>query len=119
ILKAGTDSSSLKSADLATSGGPQASSLPIQLRAEDIEIHLTRNHPKCATVVCMDMSGSMRWGGAYINVKRMALALHGLIRTEYPGGFVDFVEIYTLAKRRHISEVPQLLPRPVTPHEPW
>lgn len=85
-----------------------------RLLPEDIEIHLTRNTPKCATVVCMDMSGSMRYGGQYINVKRMALALHGLIRTEYPGDSVDFVEIYTLAKRRHISEVLQLLPKPVT-----
>ncbi len=86
----------------------------VRLLPEDIEIHLTRNTPKCATVVCMDMSGSMRYGGQYINVKRMALALHGLIRTEYPGDFVDFVEIFTLAKRRHISEVLQLLPKPVT-----
>ncbi len=92
--------------------------LPIRMKPEDIEIHLTRNSPKCATVVCMDMSGSMRWGGQYINVKRMALALHGLIRTEYPGDFVDFVEIATLPKRRHISEVPELLPKPVTIQDP-
>jgi uncharacterized protein with von Willebrand factor type A (vWA) domain len=92
--------------------------LPIRLAPEDLEIHLTRNMPKCATVVCMDMSGSMRWGGQYINVKRMALALHGLIRTEYPGDFVDFVEAYTFARRRHISEVPELLPKPVTLYDP-
>ena len=90
----------------------------VRLRPEDIEIHQTRNNPKCATVVCMDMSGSMRWGGQYINVKRMALALHGLIRSEYPGDFVDFVEICTLPRRRHIAEVPELLPRPVTTHDP-
>ena len=92
----------------------RGSELPIRIKPRDIEIHLTRNNPKCATVVCMDMSGSMRWGGQYINVKRMALALHGLIRSEYPGDFLDFVEIYTLPKRRHVSEVPQLLPKPVT-----
>jgi len=103
----------------AASHGEIRNSTPrVRLRTEDIEIHQTRNNPKCATVVCMDMSGSMRWGGQYINVKRMALALHGLIRTEYPGDFVDFVEIYTLPKRRHISEVPQLLPKPVTTHDP-
>lgn len=89
----------------------------VRLLPEDIEIHMTRNTPKCATVVCMDMSGSMRWGGQYVNVKRMALALHGLIRSEYPGDFVDFVEIFTLAKRRHISEVSMLLPKPVTIHD--
>ena len=66
----------------------------------------------------MDMSGSMRWGGEYINVKRMALALDGLIRSEYPGDYIDFVEIFSTPKRRHISEVPQLLPKPVTIHNP-
>jgi len=92
---------------------------PLRLLPTDLEIHRTRNSPKCATVVCMDMSGSMRWGGQYINVKRMALALHGLIRTDYPGDFVDFVEICTLPRRRHVSEITQLLPRPVTTHDPW
>ena len=90
----------------------------IRLLPEDIEIHLTRNNPKCATVVCMDMSGSMRWGGQYVNVKRMALALHGLIRSEYPGDFVDFIEICTLPRRRHVAEVAELLPRPVTIFDP-
>ncbi|MCZ6699859.1 MAG: hypothetical protein O7D94_13080 [Planctomycetota bacterium] len=92
--------------------------LPVRMTPEDIEIHLTRNNPKCATVVCMDMSGSKRWGGQYVNVKRMALALHGLIRSEYPGDFVDFVEVCTLPKRRHISEIAELMPRPVTIYDP-
>ena len=46
----------------------------------------------------MDMSGSMRYGGQYINVKRMGLALDGLIRREYPGDFLQFIEMYTFAK---------------------
>lgn len=98
---------------------PKTAAGRVRLLPEDIEIHVTRNTPKCATAVCMDMSGSMRWGGQYVNVKRMALALHGLIRSEYPSDYVDFVEIFTLAKRRHISEVLQLLPRPVTIHDSY
>jgi uncharacterized protein with von Willebrand factor type A (vWA) domain len=86
----------------------------IRLKPEDIEIHHTRNTPKCATVVIMDMSGSMRHGGQYINCKRMGLALDGLIRREYPGDFLQFIEMYTFAKPRHISELPALMPKPVT-----
>ena len=48
----------------------------------------------------MDMSGSMRYDGQYVNVKRMALALQGLIQSEYPGDFLRFVEMYTFAKLR-------------------
>jgi uncharacterized protein with von Willebrand factor type A (vWA) domain len=86
--------------------------------ADDITIHHTRNTPKCATMVLMDMSGSMRYDGQYINVKRMALALDGLIRSEYPGDFLGFVEMYTFAKRRHVTELPAMLPKPVSIHAP-
>lgn len=92
--------------------------LPIRLEPRDIAIHQTRNNPKCATVVLLDMSGSMRYGGQYINVKRMGLALDGLIHSEYPGDFLQFVEVFTFAKPRHISEIPQLMPKPVTLYDP-
>ncbi len=96
-------------------GGP---GLPVRMMPEDIEIHRTRNNPKCATAVLIDMSGSMRYNGQYINAKRMGLALHGLIRTEYPGDFLQFIELYTFAKPRHISELPGLMPKPVTMTNP-
>ena len=93
--------------------------LPLRMKAEDIVIHRTRNNPKCATAVLMDMSGSMRYGGQYINVKRMGLALDGLIRREYPGDFLQFIEMYTFAKPRSAAEVATLLPKPVTIFEPY
>jgi uncharacterized protein with von Willebrand factor type A (vWA) domain len=92
--------------------------LPVRVKPDDIEIHQTKNNPKCATAVLLDMSGSMRYDAQYINVKRMGLALDGLIRSEYPGDFLQFVEIYTFAKPRHISEVPMLMPKPVTLYNP-
>ncbi len=92
--------------------------LPVRVLPEDIEIHRTRNSPKCATAVIMDMSGSMRYGGLYINVKRMALALDGLIKSEYPGDFVRFIEMFSFARARPISEVVSLLPKPVTITDP-
>ena len=93
--------------------------LPIRIHSDDIEIHRTRNNPKCATVVIMDMSGSMRYDGQYINVKRMALALDGLIRSEYPGDFLRFIEMYTFGKIRPSGEIATLMPKPVTIHDPW
>lgn len=93
--------------------------LPIRMKPEDIEIHRTRNYPKAATTVLLDMSGSMRYNAMYANVKRMGLALDGLIRSEYPGDFLQFIEMFTFAKARHISEVPNLMPKPVTIYDPW
>ncbi|MCP4941080.1 MAG: hypothetical protein GY924_03765, partial [Planctomycetaceae bacterium] len=97
----------------------QGDSRPIRLRPDDIEVHKTRNHPKCATCVIMDMSGSMRYDGQYINVKRMALALQGLIQTEYPGDFLRFIEMFTFAKLRAPGEIINMMPKPVTIHDPW
>lgn len=98
---------------------PSASSLTrLVFDASHLSVHLTKNNPKCATMVLMDMSGSMRHGGQYINCKRMALALDGLIRTEYPGDFLGFVEMATFGKRRQVADLPALMPKPVTIHQP-
>ncbi len=92
--------------------------LPLRMRSEDIIVHRTRNSPKCATAVLLDMSGSMRYDGLYINVKRMGLALDGLIRREYPGDWLNFIEVYTFAKLRPAGEIVTLMPKPVTIFDP-
>ncbi len=84
---------------------------PLRLRQEDIEVHKTRNNPRCATVVLMDMSGSMRYDGQYVNVKRMALALNGLITGEFPGDFLRFIDIHTFAKVVPQGELISLMPK--------
>ena len=92
--------------------------LPVRMKPDDIVIHKTRVTPKAATSVLLDMSGSMRYGGLYANVKRMGLALDGLIRSEYPGDFLQFIEMYTFAKPRPVAEVAALMPKPVTIFNP-
>jgi uncharacterized protein with von Willebrand factor type A (vWA) domain len=92
--------------------------LPVRMKADDIVIHRTRVTPKAATCVLLDMSGSMRNDMQYVNVKRMGLALDGLIRSEYPGDFLQFIEMYTFAKPRHLSEIAHLMPKPVTIYNP-
>ncbi|MFZ4576728.1 MAG: VWA domain-containing protein, partial [Phycisphaerales bacterium] len=95
--------------------GDEGSMFP---EARDLLIHRTRNTPKCATAVLMDMSGSMRHGGQYVNVKRMGLALDALIRQEFPGDHLSFIEMYTFAKLRPPAEIVGLMPKPVTIHKP-
>lgn len=92
--------------------------LPVRMKPEDIQIHHTRVNPKAATCVLLDMSGSMRYDSQYVNVKRMGLALDGLIRSEYPGDFLQFIEMFTFAKPRHLSEIAGLMPKPVTIFNP-
>jgi uncharacterized protein with von Willebrand factor type A (vWA) domain len=86
----------------------------LRLDQRDIQVHKTRNTPKCATTVVLDMSGSMRYGGLYVDVKKMALALQGLVQREYPGDFLQFIEMYSFARPRPAGEIVKLLPKPVT-----
>jgi len=92
---------------------------PVRLKQDDIVIHRTRNTPKCATCVIMDMSGSMRYDGQYVNVKRMALALEGLIRREYPGDYLQMIEMFTFARPTPPGKLIELMPKPVTIFEPF
>lgn len=85
---------------------------------DDVIIHKTRNTPKCATSILMDMSGSMRHGGQYVHVKRMALALDALIRQEYPGDHLSFIEMFSFAKIKRPGEIVGLMPKPVSIHHP-
>src|SRR5262245_56099900 len=94
--------------------GNALSGVPLRLTPEDIVIHRTRNTPKCATCVIMDMSGSMRYDGQYVNVKRMALALEGLIRREYPGDYLQMIEMFTFARPTPPGKLIELMPKPVT-----
>ena len=97
----------------------QAQPGDFRVHMDDIRIHETRNNPKAASALIMDMSGSMRSGGQYIVCKKMALALDGLIRRQYPGDHLSLIEMYSFAKQRHVSDLAELMPKPVTIHDPW
>ena len=105
---------SLVNAMLRQAGEPGGGGGRLRLEARDIEVHKTRNSPKCATTVVLDMSGSMRYGGLYVDVKKMALALQGLVQLEFPGDALQFIEMYSFAKPRPAGEIVKLLPKPVT-----
>lgn len=90
----------------------------IRIKPEDIEIHRTRNNPKCATCMLIDMSGSMGQMGQYIQSKRMAMAMDGLLRSEYPGDFLRTIEIATFARTVPPGEIISLMPKPVTIRDP-
>lgn len=90
----------------------------LRIKPEDIDVHLTRNTPKCATCLLIDMSGSMGQMGQYIQCKRMAMAMDGLIRSEYPGDFLRTIEVATFARNVAPGQIISLMPKPVTIRSP-
>lgn len=99
-------------------GRPASEDGGVHFRGEDMLVHETRNTPRCATSVVMDMSGSMRWSGLYVGCKRMALALEGLIRREYPGDGLQFIEMASFARPVRPADLAALMPKPVTIRHP-
>lgn len=89
-----------------------------RVTGDDIEVHLTRNTPKCATCLLVDMSGSMSQMGQYVQCKRMAMAMDALIRREYPGDFLRTIEMATFARTVRPGEVIEMMPKPVTIRDP-
>jgi len=89
-----------------------------RVTGDDIEVHLTRNTPKCATCMLVDMSGSMAQMGQYVQCKRMAMAMDALIRREYPGDFLRTIEMATFARTVRPGEVIEMMPKPVTIRDP-
>src|SRR5262249_56456945 len=69
----------LKNAYIRQGGG-----VPIRLSSEDYVVHDTEYQTRCATVVLIDMSGSMGRYGKYYTTKKVALALEAMARSRYP-----------------------------------
>lgn len=93
------------------------SNLPLKLSMDDFVVHETEGRTDCATVVLIDLSGSMYRYGRFLQAKRVCLGLSELIRQRFPQDTLDFVSFYSLAERVHEKDVPLIMPKPVSIHE--
>jgi uncharacterized protein with von Willebrand factor type A (vWA) domain len=62
----------------------QGKGTPVRMRPEDFEIFRNENLNQCSTVLMLDQSRSMGLNGCFEAAKKVALALHSLIKTQYP-----------------------------------
>lgn len=97
--------------------GAGQSSLPLKLSMDDFVVHETEGRTDCATVVLIDLSGSMYRYGRFLQAKRVCLGLSELIRQRFPQDALDFVSFYSLAERVHEKDVPLIMPKPVSIHD--
>jgi Ca-activated chloride channel family protein len=86
----------------------------VRIGEEDLVIHETEYQTNCATVVLLDMSGSMTRYGKYGQAKKVALALLQLVRGRYPGDFLEVVGFYTYASPLTERELFLSAPKPVS-----
>ncbi|MEM7627117.1 MAG: VWA domain-containing protein [Planctomycetota bacterium] len=93
------------------SGGAR---LPIGISSNDFELHMTEGSADCATVMLIDLSGSMMRYGRFIQAKRIALGMQELIRGRFPQDTLEFVGFYSLADKLDERDVPLIMPKPVS-----
>jgi uncharacterized protein with von Willebrand factor type A (vWA) domain len=92
----------------------QGGGTPVQIAEEDFVVHDTEYATSCATVVLVDMSGSMTRFGKYGAAKRVALALQSLVRSRYQGDWLQVVGFYTYASPLTERELLMSAPKQVS-----
>ena len=81
---------------------------------EDLVVHDTEFQTSCATVVLVDMSGSMMRYGKYGAAKKVAMSLGALVRSKYPTDYLKFVGFYTYATPMTERQLLYSAPKPVS-----
>jgi Ca-activated chloride channel family protein len=96
----------------------QGGGTPIRIEHEDLVVHDTEYQTSCATVVLIDMSGSMSRFGKYGQAKKVAMALQGLVRGRYQGDFLQIVGFYSYANAMTERELLYSAPKEVSIFDP-
>jgi uncharacterized protein with von Willebrand factor type A (vWA) domain len=92
----------------------QGGGLPLKPHYEDFVVHETEYQASCATVVLIDMSGSMGRYGKYAMTKKVALALQAMVRGQYPQDTLQMVGFFTFASKLTERELLNSAPKPVS-----
>jgi len=88
--------------------GRQGSGTPVRLTPDDFEIERTELNSRASTVLMLDLSLSMPMRDNFLPAKKVTMALHSLISSQYPRdylGIVGFAESAQELKPQQLPEV--------------
>lgn len=92
----------------------QGAKTPLQVEEDDFVVYETEYETSCATVLLLDMSGSMARYGKFYHAKKVALALQGLVRGRYSEDSLKVVGFYSYASPLTERELLRAAPKPVS-----
>ncbi|MGZ4675416.1 MAG: VWA domain-containing protein [Acidimicrobiia bacterium] len=84
----------------------QGAGTPVRLSPQDFEVEQTEISTRSATVLMLDVSMSMPMRDNFLPAKKVAMALHALITTQFPRDYFGLVSFGRVAR----EVKPQLLP---------
>jgi Ca-activated chloride channel homolog len=92
----------------------ETSEVCLNVEEDDFVVYETEYQTSCATVLLLDMSGSMARYGKFYHAKKVALALQGLIRGRYAEDSLKIIGFYTYASPLTERELIRAAPKPVS-----
>lgn len=81
---------------------------PVRLKADDFEIYRSEQITSTATAMLVDLSWSMALRGSFQAAKKVALALHNLITSQYPRDSFYIIGFAAYAKELKAHDLPYL-----------
>ncbi len=81
---------------------------PVRLTPDDFEIERTERQVRSSTVLMLDLSLSMPMRDNFLPAKKVAMALHSLITSQYPRDYLGIVTFAALARKLKASELPEV-----------
>ncbi len=93
------------------SGGAAARaavSFPVRLRPDDFEVEQTEHLTRCASVLLLDLSLSMPMRDNFLAAKKVAMALHSLISSQFPRDYLGIVGFSETAREIRAAELPEV-----------
>jgi len=81
---------------------------PVQLSPDDFEVERTENVVRSSTVLMLDLSLSMPMRDNFLAAKKVAMALHSLISTQFPRDFLGIVGFSEVACEIRPQDLPEV-----------
>src|SRR4051794_17029667 len=86
----------------------QGSGTPVRLQPVDFEVERTENTTRSATVLLLDVSLSMPMRDNFLPAKKVAMALHSLISTQFPRDYLGLVSFGRVAREVPAEKLPEM-----------
>ncbi len=82
--------------------------VPVRLQPDDFEVARTETLTRTSTVLMLDLSLSMPMRDNFLAAKKVALALHALITSQFPQDYLGLVGFSKLARPLRPEQLPEV-----------
>ncbi len=88
--------------------GRSGAGTPVTLSPDDFEVERTESLTRTSTVMLLDLSLSMEFRHNFLPAKKVAMALHSLITSQYPTDYLGLVGFGAVARELKAGQLPEV-----------